>query len=173
MTYSQATGGVMRVDGAFVPADTANRDWIEYQAWLAAGGTLGGPIQETLEDSKVTARRGLERDAAARRAAVLEDGIDVATWRALVAEAELADADANPKASTYPLVYAEAALRGGTIQSAATEILTAHTAAVSAWADINTAKNAAAVNVEAAATVAAVQAAAALVSWPAASAPLP
>jgi hypothetical protein len=32
------TSGVKRLsDGAFIPADNGNRDWIAYQAWLAAG----------------------------------------------------------------------------------------------------------------------------------------
>jgi hypothetical protein len=30
---------VRAVDGAFIPNDPANRDWREYQSWLAAGHT--------------------------------------------------------------------------------------------------------------------------------------
>jgi hypothetical protein len=34
-----ATDAVIRTaDGALIPADPANRDWIEYQDWLVAGG---------------------------------------------------------------------------------------------------------------------------------------
>jgi hypothetical protein len=34
-----ATESVIRTaDGAYIPADPANRDWQEYQTWLAAGG---------------------------------------------------------------------------------------------------------------------------------------
>jgi hypothetical protein len=29
--------GVVRDDGAWIPDDPANRDWIEYQAWCSAG----------------------------------------------------------------------------------------------------------------------------------------
>jgi hypothetical protein len=34
-----ATDGIIRTeDGAWIPADPANRDWVEYEKWLAAGG---------------------------------------------------------------------------------------------------------------------------------------
>jgi hypothetical protein len=35
-----ADGPVLRTaDGASIPADPANRDWVEYQNWLALGNT--------------------------------------------------------------------------------------------------------------------------------------
>jgi hypothetical protein len=34
---TQTTGVLRLTDGALVPADNGNRDWIAYQAWLAAG----------------------------------------------------------------------------------------------------------------------------------------
>ena len=38
MIYKSAQGGVVRLmDNAFIPGDMANRDWREYQDWLAAG----------------------------------------------------------------------------------------------------------------------------------------
>ncbi|UEM11982.1 hypothetical protein J4G43_047335 [Bradyrhizobium barranii subsp. barranii] len=39
LTTPDTNGPVLRIaDSAFIPADPANRDWIEYQDWLAAGG---------------------------------------------------------------------------------------------------------------------------------------
>lgn len=38
--YKLKEGGVVRMyDGAHLPDDPTNRDWQEYQAWLAAGNT--------------------------------------------------------------------------------------------------------------------------------------
>lgn len=49
------SGGVFRADVGAIPPDPANRDWREYQTWLAAGNTAdaadvppglspGGPV---------------------------------------------------------------------------------------------------------------------------------
>ena len=38
--YRLASSGVIRTgDGASIPNDPGNRDWIAYQVWLAAGNT--------------------------------------------------------------------------------------------------------------------------------------
>jgi hypothetical protein len=41
MTYQLTTGtSIKRLsDGAFIPPDPGNRDFVEYQAWLANGNT--------------------------------------------------------------------------------------------------------------------------------------
>ena len=40
MTYKLMKFGVQRIsDGALIPLDTDNMDWVRYQEWLAAGNT--------------------------------------------------------------------------------------------------------------------------------------
>jgi hypothetical protein len=51
MSYQLTTNGVLRLsDSAFVPQDPANRDWLEYQEWLASGGQVMA-LNEALEES--------------------------------------------------------------------------------------------------------------------------
>lgn len=45
-TQPGATEVVQRTsDGAFIPADPANADWAEYQAWVEAGGVPDAAVQ--------------------------------------------------------------------------------------------------------------------------------
>lgn len=64
--YKRTSEGAVRLeDGAIIPSDERNRDWLEYQQWLAAGNV---PDPEfTLEEAK-TLR--LSRVTAARTAAL-------------------------------------------------------------------------------------------------------
>jgi hypothetical protein len=40
MDFKIQTGGVLRLDdGAYIPNDPRNRDWREYQDWIAEGNT--------------------------------------------------------------------------------------------------------------------------------------
>ena len=43
MNYKLVEDGVIRSDGASIPATEENKDWVAFQAWVAAGNT---PISE-------------------------------------------------------------------------------------------------------------------------------
>jgi len=38
--------GVVREDGAWIPNDSANRDWADYQTWLETAGNTAQPYPE-------------------------------------------------------------------------------------------------------------------------------
>lgn len=46
--FTQGTEVIRLADGAFIAADETNRDWQEYQAWVAAGNTPA-PAQSAAE----------------------------------------------------------------------------------------------------------------------------
>lgn len=60
MTYklTSSTSIIRLADGAYIPADPLNRDYAEYQAWLAAGNTpepADPPTQAELQTSLTSA----------------------------------------------------------------------------------------------------------------------
>ncbi len=62
MTYKLAQNGVLRADGAFIPADPANVDWQIYQAWLFAGNTPDAAQSSTEAKARKWERIKAERD---------------------------------------------------------------------------------------------------------------
>jgi len=58
MTYSYeltSSTSIKRSDGAVIPADPANRDYAEYQSWVAAGNTPTPLPTLTLDEQKIDA----------------------------------------------------------------------------------------------------------------------
>lgn len=73
MAAYQLTAGsaVLRVaDGAFVPSDPLNRDWIAYQGWLDAGNTPDPAPPPPASYVPPTPRQWLERLSPATQAAI-------------------------------------------------------------------------------------------------------
>ncbi len=61
MNYKLTDDGVQRLnDGAWIPETTDNRDWVEYQEWIADGNTPlpadVDPVQKPTELQLLTAR---------------------------------------------------------------------------------------------------------------------
>lgn len=69
-TYQQLTdkNSVRRIeDGAIIPKDDSNRDWIEFKAFLKSGGVLLPPdpvIVDPRDQEKIIARQKLKDSAA-------------------------------------------------------------------------------------------------------------
>lgn len=60
MTYSIMLEGVRRdADGAIIPADPNNRDWLDYQTWIATGNVPTPLPTPTLDELKATKRASL------------------------------------------------------------------------------------------------------------------
>ncbi len=49
------------IDGALIPPDPANHDWLDYQAWLAAGHVANSaPVPNVSTSLKTTAQMALD-----------------------------------------------------------------------------------------------------------------
>lgn len=160
----QAGGGVIRVaDGAFIPADTRNRDWNTYLAWEAVPNTPDPAISPTLSDYKTSQRAAVdaEADRRAQIAAPLRP-IDVLRF----AEARRADADGSPTAGEHPLTNARAVAESISIATAADATIADEVAGCLAIADIEEARILGRAAITAAGSIAAVDAAVAAIVWP-------
>ena len=108
--YKLANNGVIRLlDSAFVPADPANRDWQEYQNWIAAGNAPA-PAQSA-DEAKASALAAINTACENAIAAIQASypASEVLSWPKQEAEARAYVAD--PGAAT-PLLDALAEARG-------------------------------------------------------------
>ena len=64
LTYKLASNGVIRSDGASIPNSEGNRDWKEYQSWLADGNTPEPQYteQEIIDREQNEEIAGLKKD---------------------------------------------------------------------------------------------------------------
>ena len=89
------TAGVTRLsDGAAIPADDGNRDWIAYQAWLTAGN-VPSPVVDSAPAQIVVSAASLRR------------ALDAKGWladvRAAVAGADALTQELWTAASVFPI----------------------------------------------------------------------
>jgi hypothetical protein len=87
-------GGVRLSDGAFIPADASNRDWIAYQAWLAAGN-VPSPVAARAPAPIIVSAASLRRALAAKGW--------LASVRAAVAGADVLTQELWTAASMFPI----------------------------------------------------------------------
>lgn len=68
--YKLATNGVIKTaNGAFVPQDVKNRDWNEYLAWAAGGGTAD-PLY-SLAEKRINRKEDVDR----KEESIIEGGV--------------------------------------------------------------------------------------------------
>ena|SRR5258708_39681496 len=109
------TSGVKRLsDEAFIPADNGNRDWIAYQAWLAAGN-VPSPAPAAPSAPIVVSAASLRRALSAK-------GWLVAV-RGAVAGADVLTQELWSAASTFPMDDPMVGAIGAAIGKAPADIL--------------------------------------------------
>ena len=95
-TYKLTDDGVKRSDGACIPNCDDNRDWREYQEWLAEGNT--SEPEYTLEERLAMERANeiSELKADLRAAQVWQFRMIVELWKALKANTAAQNSDIDP-----------------------------------------------------------------------------
>lgn len=127
--YKLAANGVTRDDGANIPDAGGNRDWQEYQEWLAAGNTPDPSDIPSLSNLQVAACSAIDQAAGiTRQKYITTSPGQEATY---IEKARQCDAYVaagypdTPDPIAYSYVIAEQAARGGntTYQQACDSIL--------------------------------------------------
>lgn len=97
ITYKlMGDGGVLRSDGASIPNDDANRDWKEYQEWLAQGNTPDPEFTESELTAKATAEEISNLKADLRNAMVWQFRMIVELFKLLKQGTPITNADVDP-----------------------------------------------------------------------------
>ena len=167
------TGGVFEIASSkFIPNDLANTDWRTYLAWKADNdATADAAIGlTTLEDYKLDAKTRIDLEAdqeIARQVASFGGAFGLAGGRAalgfvygeLLREAWYENIDGTPTVGDYPLCNSLVSVLGATdFQDAASKIRTEWSAVVAGVAAVLQSQRAAHIDIDAAASEAAVDA---------------
>lgn len=164
--YTLAGSGVITDDGRFIPSDPENLDWQAYQSWLV-GGNSPNPDPTTLAVLKSQTKDRIDVDADARRSMLFPSGSAAVAFSILRwTEADLAAVDGTPTGAEYPLLNAEVGFNGSTIANVATNVQAERLATKTSMAQVEVVRNTAKAAVDAASTVALVEAVYAAIVWP-------
>lgn len=154
--------------GATIPSVEGNRDWDAYQAWVDEGNTADPAPSPALADHQAGAKASLRAQLEFQLRRQWPTGGPAHAWllEHVRREAVAADADGSPTAGEYPYLNARAEVNSTTIAAEATaelaRIAQTDVDHVAAWKVYEQAL----VDVDAAASVAAVDAVLAAVLWP-------
>ena len=167
--YRLATNGVVRTaDGAFIPNDTRNRDWQAYQTWLAVPNTADAALVPTLSEYKATTKAYVDVLAEGQRQALLPrpPGV-VLTLLLRYQEADVCDADGSPTTGEYPLLDVDVSSgASSSLADAADDAIAERLALAGDLAAIEAVRIDARADIDGAASLAAVDAVLAAITWP-------
>lgn len=164
--YELRSGGVFhRPTRSFIPDDVRLEAWQTYLAWLAVPNT---PDPDPLGPHRERAKAEVDEQADGRRHVYLPmRGSNAAFWwQRRYEEAVGADADPTPTAGEWPLMDAEVPHTGADIEAVADAVLAEYSSARAQVALIRAAQLQAHADIDAAGTVAAIEAVVAGLLWP-------
>lgn len=162
--YKLTTGGVLRAsDKAFIPNDPKNKDWLAYQDWLAVPNTPDPADVASLSPYKAAKVKAVNLEAESRRQTLSPYTLgDLLRYR----EAAAAVADGTPTGAEYPMLEAERVALSVTLATRATAVAAEELAVRTAIAAVDGARVAGIAAINAAGSLAAVDAAVAAIAWP-------
>lgn len=164
--YELRTGGVYhRPTMTFIPENPRLRLWQKYLSWLAVPNT---PDPDPLGPHRTLAKLRIDEGADLRRHVYLPiDGSNAAFWwHRRYDEAVGADADGTPTAAEWPLMDAEIPHTGADIEAVADAVLAEYATAQAEVARVRKVQLQAHADIDAAGSVAAIEAVADDVEWP-------
>ena len=97
LTYKLSGNGVKRSDGASIPNCDGNRDWKEYQKWLAEGNTPDPEFteQEIIDREQNEEIAGLKRDLTSSQVWLFRMLMEM--WKAARAAGVVNNTDIDPE----------------------------------------------------------------------------
>jgi hypothetical protein len=170
-TSDDSTGIVRVADLTDVPPNPALGAWRDYLAWKAAPNTPDTSLATTVAQRRASAKFEIDRQAEEQYRAHLTIGNPAAPMTAAIHQAMLDESrriatDGSPSGANYPLLNGLNTFFGAALTDRGTTILSAWSAQTTSASAINSVRLKAFSDVNAAGSIAAVDAVVAALTWP-------